>query len=75
MPEVIIRHTHRLQVVDSNIHVQRRLDIVLGNAAFLELFSSFSHRIGDGLVLLRNPTALSGSLFLFVPLFLVVLAK
>lgn len=43
MSKIVIRHSDRLQVVDSYVHVQTCLDVVLGQPLLLEIFCSPSH--------------------------------
>ena len=73
--EVVIRHTHRMQVMHTDVHVQTCLDIVLHLPHLLELLSCPTHRIGQSLVFLRNPTSLHSCLLLLISLLLLVLAE
>jgi hypothetical protein len=75
MPEIIVRHTHRLQPMHTRIHVEAGLNVVAGHPQLLELLSSASHRKRKRLVLLGHPAPLDPSLLLLVARFLLVLAK
>ena len=44
MSEVVIRHTYGLKVVHADVHVQTSLNVVLRDAALLELLGCLAHR-------------------------------
>ena len=75
MSEVIVRHSHWMQIVHSDVHVQTCLDIVLRLPLLLKLLRSSAHRVGQGLVLLRHPTSLHCCLLLLVTLLLLVFTE
>lgn len=75
MSEVIVWNSYRLQVVNSHVHVQTSLDIVLRLSQLLELLSSPSQRIRQSFVFLRHPTSLDCSLLLLVAFILLIFTK
>ena len=75
MSEVIVRHSHWMQIVHSDVHVQTCLDIVLRLPLLLKLLRSSPHRVGQSLVLLRHPTSLHCCLLLLVTLLLLVFTE
>ena len=75
MSEVIIGHSHGMQVVKTRVHVDAGLDVVLRHSLLLEVYSRLTMRgVRNGLVFLRKPTPLSGCLLLHIPLQLDILA-
>lgn len=76
MPEIVVRDLLLgMQTVDADVDVEICLDIVTHLACTLELFSSSTHAIGEGLVTLRDPTSLHPRPLLLVPLVLPILAE
>lgn len=74
MPEVVVSHVLGVDVMDADVHVETCLDVVGGNAAFLELLHGFSGSKDQRFVLWGYPTALNGCSFLLVGCFFLELA-
>jgi hypothetical protein len=73
--EVVVQHSHWMQVVHSDIHVQTCLDIVLWLPQLFKLLCSPAQRVGQSLVFLRHPASLHCCLLLLVSLFLLIFTE
>ncbi len=73
--EVILRNLLRVKLVDPNIYIQIRLNIVLYLACLLELLCCSSQTVGKCLVSWGHPASLHSSHLFFVALLFFILAK
>jgi hypothetical protein len=73
--EIVLWDLFGVQVMHSNVHVKAGLNVVLGNATFLELLGCFSHTVGKGLITRRDPASLDFSSFLLISNFLLIFTE
>jgi len=74
MTEEIVSHVFRVNIMNTNVHVQTCLNIIFGDDSFSELCTCFFCAINERLIFWRHPATLYLCCLLFICILLFILA-